>query len=182
MTRKIVIPQEEAEARLLQAGETVLLSGMIYTARDAAHRRMQEALQSGQELPIPIKGQAIYYTGPGPASPGRIIGAAGPTTSGRMDVYTPPLLAKGLRIMIGKGMRSPEVVESMKKYGAVYLAAIGGAGALLAERILDAEVVAYPELGPEAILRLWVEDFPAIVVIDCDGNNWYEIGRAKYRR
>ena len=158
----------------LNMGEEVLIQGSIYAARDAAHRLMVESLQRGEELPFAIKGQIIYYTGPCPAAPGRVIGSAGPTTSGRMDTYTPALLEQGLKVMIGKGGRSPEVIKAMQKYGAVYLAAVGGAGAYLAQRIKAVETIAYPELGPEALLRLEVENFPCIVAIDARGNNIYK--------
>jgi len=160
----------------------VLISGVIYTARDAAHRRLIEALDNGERLPFPIKGQTIYYTGPSPARPGRVIGSAGPTTSGRMDMYTPRLLAAGMRAMIGKGNRSPEVREAIQKYKAVYFVAIGGAGALLAQSIKKVELVAYEDLGTEAIRLLTVENFPAIVANDIYGEDLFEQGRAKYRR
>ena len=182
MIKKVNLPLTEEEVHRLRVGEPVLLSGLIYAARDAAHRRLFEALNQGQGLPIPITGQAIYYVGPCPAPPGWVIGSAGPTTSGRMDRYTPALIERGLKVMVGKGPRSAEVIQAMQKYGAVYLAAIGGAGALLAKCIVEAEVVAYPELGPEAIRRLRVEDFPAIVVIDAAGNDLYQLRRQEYRR
>lgn len=158
----------------LKTGEQVSLSGVIYTARDAAHKRMVEALEKGEPLPIDIMGQVIYYVGPTPAKPGQVIGSAGPTTSSRMDAYTPRLLEAGLKGMIGKGKRSPEVKEAIKKHKAVYFAAAGGAGALLSKRIKKAEIVAYEDLGPEAIYRLEVEDFPVIVVNDIFGNDLYE--------
>jgi fumarate hydratase subunit beta len=158
----------------LNMGDEVLIQGTVYAARDAAHRLMTEGLAQGENLPFDINGQIIYYTGPCPAAPGRVIGSAGPTTSGRMDAYTPALLAQGLKAMIGKGMRSPEVIQAMKEHGAVYLATVGGAGAYLAKRIKSVTTVAYPELGPEALLRLEVTDFPAIVAIDARGNNIYE--------
>lgn len=158
----------------LNMGDEVLLQGTVYAARDAAHRLMVESLVRGENLPFAISGQIIYYVGPCPAVPGRIIGSAGPTTSGRMDAYTPALLELGLKAMIGKGSRSPEVIEAMKKNGAVYLATVGGAGAYLAKRIKSAATIAYPELGPEALLRLEVKDFPCIVAIDARGNNIYE--------
>ncbi len=179
---RLTTPLTEAEARTLQVGDQVLLSGILYTARDAAHKKMVEALQRGEQLPIDIKDQIIYYVGPTPARPGRVIGSAGPTTSGRMDAYAPKLLALGLRGMIGKGFRSSEVVEAMKTSGAIYLGAIGGAGALISQCILSSEVLAYSELGPEAIRRIEVKDFPLIVVIDSRGNNLYEMGKEKYRR
>jgi len=155
-------------------GDEVLVQGMVYAARDAAHRLMVESLMHKDNLPFDISGQIIYYTGPCPAAPGRIIGSAGPTTSGRMDVYTPALLGKGLKAMIGKGGRSPEVIQAMQEHGAVYLATVGGAGAYLAKRIKSVTAIAYPELGPEALLRLEVRDFPCIVAIDSRGNNIYQ--------
>jgi len=158
----------------LNIGDEVLIQGTVYAARDAAHHLMTEGLVQGEDLPFDINGQIIYYTGPCPAAPGRIIGSAGPTTSGRMDAYTPALLAQGLKAMIGKGIRSPEVIQAMKEHGAVYLATIGGAGAYLAKRIKSVTPIAYPELGPEALLRLEVTDFPCIVAIDARGNNIYE--------
>lgn len=158
----------------LQAGEEVQIEGTLYAARDAAHKNMIDALQQGKELPFDIRGQIIYYVGPCPAPPGRVIGSAGPTTSGRMDAYTPALLAMGLKAMIGKGARSAEVIQAMQRHQAVYLAAVGGAGAYLARRITAVETVAYPELGPEALLKMTVQDFPCIVAVDCRGNNIYE--------
>ncbi|NPV27173.1 MAG: Fe-S-containing hydro-lyase [Firmicutes bacterium] len=175
-------PLDEKMARSLKVGDQVLISGSIYAARDAAHKLMVEALERGESLPFDPMDQIIYYVGPCPARPGEPIGAAGPTTSGRMDAYAPLLISKGMRGMIGKGLRSSAVIEAMQKYGGVYFAAIGGAGALLARRIKRAEVIAYPELGPEALYRFEVEDFPAIVVIDAAGNNLYKIGQEQYRR
>ncbi|MEK6726701.1 MAG: Fe-S-containing hydro-lyase [Deltaproteobacteria bacterium] len=172
--KNINVPLSHADIADLKAGEQVLLSGIIYTARDAAHRRMIESLEKGEGLPIDINGQVIYYMGPTPAKPGKVIGSAGPTTSSRMDIYTPKLLDAGLKGMIGKGKRSTEVIESIKKYKAVYFAAAGGAGALLSKRIKKAELVAYGDLGPEAIYRLEVEDFPVIVVNDIYGKDLYE--------
>ena len=160
----------------------MLVSGIIYTARDAAHKRLIQALDSGEALPFDLKGQTLYYMGPSPARPGQVIGAAGPTTSGRMDIYTPPLIAAGLRAMIGKGSRSPVVKEAIRKYKTVYFATISGAGALLAQSIKNVEVIAYEDLGPEAILQLTVENFPAIVANDIHGGDVYELGRAKYQR
>ncbi|SHE88330.1 fumarate hydratase subunit beta [Caldanaerobius fijiensis DSM 17918] len=157
----------------LRAGQKVYITGTIYTARDAAHKRMIEAIKDGKPLPINIKDQVLYYVGPCPAKPGHVIGSCGPTTSGRVDVYTPQLLSMGLKGMIGKGERSREVVDAMIRYGAVYFAAVGGAGALLSQRVKSAKVAAYPELGPEAIYELYVEDFPAIVAIDCHGNSLF---------
>lgn len=158
----------------LKAGDFVYISGTIYTARDAAHKRMFESMEQGETLPIDLKNNVIYYLGPSPARPGNVIGSAGPTTSSRMDKYTPKMLDAGLKGMIGKGKRSVEVIESVKKNGAVYMAAIGGAGALLSKCIKKAEVVAYDDLGTEAIRKLQVEELPVVVVIDKDGNNLYE--------
>ncbi len=178
---KIVTPLTQDKAKALKAGDFVLITGTIYTSRDAAHKRMVEALDRGEQLPVDFQDQIIYYVGPTPAKPGKAIGSAGPTTSGRMDAYTPRMLEQGLRGMIGKGYRTPEVVEAMKKHGAVYFAATGGAAALIAKAIKKYEVVAYEDLGPEALARLTVEDFPAIVVIDSEGRNFYTEGQAKYR-
>ena len=178
---RIKAPLEASDVKKLRAGDRVLVSGVVYTARDAAHKRLVEALEAGQKLPFDLEGQIIYYVGPCPAKPGQALGSCGPTTSGRMDPYTPTLIARGLRGMIGKGSRAPAVVEAMRKHGAVYLAAIGGAGALAAKTVKKAEMVAYEDLGPEAIRRLEVEDFPAIVCIDAQGNDLYEAGKAKYR-
>jgi fumarate hydratase subunit beta len=172
--RRLTAPLGEEKIVNLKTGEQILLSGILYTARDAAHKRMVEALDKGEPLPFDIKGQVIYYVGPTPAKPGQVIGSAGPTTSSRMDAYTPRLLEAGLKGMIGKGKRSQGVVEAIKKYKAFYLAAAGGAGALLSKRIKKAEVVAYEDLGPEAIYRLEVEDFPVVVVNDIYGNDLYE--------
>lgn len=179
---RLKTPLTDADVEKLKAGDKVLLNGVIYTGRDAAHKRLFDLLQAGQPLPIDLKGQVIYYVGPAPAKPGQVIGSAGPTTSGRMDAYSPKLMEVGLKGMIGKGMRKKEVVEAMKKYKAVYFAATGGAGALLAKAIKKAEIVAYEDLGPEAISRLEVEDFPVIVVNDIYGNDLYEQGMAKYAR
>lgn len=163
----------------LKAGDYVYLSGTIYVARDAAHKRMIEALDRGEELPIPIEDSTIYYMGPSPAREGRVIGSAGPTTASRMDKYAPRLLDLGEKAMIGKGKRSKEVIDAMKKNHAVYFAAIGGAGALLSKCIVESEVVCYEDLGAEAIRKLKVKDFPVIVVIDKDGNNLYEINQKR---
>lgn len=171
----------EAVARL-RAGDTVLLSGTIYTARDAAHKRLVELIKQGKPLPIDIRGQVVYYVGPAAAKPGQVIGSAGPTTSERMDPYTPILLEKGLKGMIGKGYRSVEVREAIKRWGAVYFAAVGGAGALIAKKIKAARVVAYEDLGPEAIRELKVEDFPVVVINDVHGGDLYEEGTRKYAR
>ncbi|MBE3574172.1 MAG: Fe-S-containing hydro-lyase [Firmicutes bacterium] len=173
-------PLDPETARRLRAGQRVLLRGVVYAARDAAHKRMVEALEQGGSLPFPPEGAVIYYVGPTPAPPGRPIGAAGPTTSGRMDGYAPALLAQGVRGMIGKGYRSPAVKEALRQYGAVYLAATGGAGALLSRCIVQSEVIAYPDLGPEAVLRLEVLDFPAVVVNDAQGGDLYEAGKKQY--
>ena len=158
----------------LKAGDTVLVSGVMFTARDAAHKRMAEALSKGEPLPFDVKGQTIYYAGPCPAKPGMVIGSCGPTTSGRMDSYTPTLLDLGLIAMIGKGERSPEVIASMQKNGAVYFGAIGGAGALYADSIKKVDVIAYEDLGPESVKRLEVENMPLTVIIDARGNNLYD--------
>ena len=175
MSEAIVLktPLTDEDLERLKTGDRVLINGVIYTARDAAHKRMVELLDSGQELPFDIRGQVIYYAGPAPAKPGAVIGSCGPTTSYRMDVYTPKLIQRGLKGMIGKGTRSSQVKESMMNHKAVYVAAIGGLGALLAKTIKEAEVIAYPDLGPEAIRRLVVEDFPAIVAIDVRGEDIY---------
>lgn len=170
----ISTPFNEKTARSLKAGDAVRMSGVLYTGRDAAHKRFCDCIIRGETLPVSLQGQTIYYTGPAPAKPGAVIGSAGPTTSGRMDAYTPMLIEKaGLTGMIGKGNRGPEVVEAMKKHGCVYFAAVGGAGALLAHCIKKAEVVCWPGLGPEAVHKLEVENMPAIVAIDCDGNSLY---------
>lgn len=170
----------DEKIKTLKAGDLVLLTGTIYTARDAAHERMTQELGEGKGFPFDIKGQAIYYAGPCPAKPGEVIGSCGPTTSGRMDAYTPQLLDSGLKVMIGKGARSHEVIEAIKRNTCVYLGAIGGAGALIAECIKSAEVIAYDDLGTEAIRKLYVEDFPCTVLVDSDGNDIYQIGQAKY--
>lgn len=180
-TLKVPIAKTE-DLGALAAGDMVYLSGTLLTARDAAHKRLCDLLEAGQPLPVPLRDQALYYTGPCPAPPGYAIGSAGPTTSSRMDTYTPPLLQEGLRVMIGKGPRSAAVMDAMKKHNAMYLAAIGGAGALMAHTVRKAECVAFPELGPEAIYRLEVTDMPLIVAIDLAGNNLYETGPARYRR
>ncbi|MDO8567108.1 MAG: Fe-S-containing hydro-lyase [Dehalococcoidales bacterium] len=166
----------------LTAGTQVLITGVIYSARDAAHRRLVQALDKGESLPFDLKGQTLYYMGPSPTRPGQIIGSAGPTTSTRMDTYTPRLLAAGIRGMIGKGNRSPAVIDAIKQYKAVYLVAIGGAGALLAKSIKAAEVIAYEDLGVEAIAKLTVKDFPAIVANDIFGGDLLERGKMKYCR
>ena len=177
---KITTPLTREAVRNLKAGDSCLISGVIYTARDAAHKRLCELVAEGKELPLDVKDSIIYFVGPTPAKPGQAIGSAGPTTSYRMDAYSPTLIREGLTGMIGKGKRGPEVVAAMKEEGAVYFGAIGGCGALLSKCIKKAEVIAYEDLGAEAIRRLEVEDFPAIVIIDSQGNNLYETGRAAY--
>jgi len=179
MERIIHTPLDRKTLYELRAGDEVTINGVIYAARDAAHKRMIDMLDRGEELPFDIKDQIIYYVGPCPARPGEVIGSAGPTTSGRMDAYAPRLIEKGLAGMIGKGLRSREVIDSMVKHGAVYFGAIGGAGALIASRIVENEVIAFDDLGPEAIRRLVVKDFPATVIIDCHGSNLYELARKK---
>jgi fumarate hydratase subunit beta len=178
---RLTTPLDENLARSLNAGDMVELSGVIYTARDAAHKRMTEALDRGEPLPFPVTGAVIYYVGPTPAPPGRPIGSAGPTTAGRMDAYAPRLIALGLRGMIGKGGRSPEVIEACQKFGAVYFAALGGAGALMSQCVKSAEVVAYEDLGPEAVRRLVVEAMPLVVINDAHGRDLYAEGRKKYQ-
>jgi len=173
-------PLKPEDVASLRAGDRVALSGIVYTARDAAHQRLCELLNQGRPLPIPLEGQVIYYVGPSPSPPGRVIGAAGPTTSYRMDPYTPRLLEQGLRAMIGKGRRSPEVREAMVRHGAVYLAAIGGAGALMARAVKAARIVAYEDLGPEAIRELVVDELPLVVVNDVLGNDLYTQGMERY--
>jgi fumarate hydratase subunit beta len=179
---RLTPPVTDDMIRDLVTGDQVLVNGVIYTARDAAHKRLMELLDTGQKLPVDFKGQILYYVGPSPARPGRVIGAAGPTTSTRMDVYTPTMLKLGLKAMIGKGKRSPEVIAALQQYTAAYLGATGGAGALISKCIKAAEVVAFPDLGPEAIHRLEVEDLPTIVINDCHGGDLYELGRREYAR
>ena len=173
MSYKLKTPLTLEKAKKLRVGDRVRISGIIYTARDASHKRIVKILKKGGKLPIPLKNQIIYYTGPTPTRPGRIIGSCGPTTSSRMDPYTIPLLKKGLRGMIGKGRRSKKIMEAIKRYQAVYFAASGGCGALLAQYIKKAEVIAYPDLGPEAIYRLEIEDFPMIVAVDTEGESLF---------
>jgi fumarate hydratase subunit beta len=175
-------PLSDEDVEKLKVGDRILINGIIYTGRDAAHKRLFDLLREGKNLPFNIKGQIIYYVGPTPAKPGQVFGSAGPTTSYRMDTYSPSLIERGLKGMIGKGMRSDAVKEAMKKYKAVYFAATGGAGALLAKRVKKAEIVAYEDLGPEAIRRLVVDDLPVIVVNDVRGNDLYIEGEGKYRR
>ncbi|MFP4016144.1 MAG: Fe-S-containing hydro-lyase [Halanaerobiales bacterium] len=177
---ELTTPLKEDDLKKLKAGDRVYLSGTIYTARDAAHARLIELMDRGEELPIPIKNQVIYYVGPAPAKPGQVIGSAGPTTSYRMDSFTPALLEIGLKGMIGKGGRSEEVKEAIRKNKAVYFAAVGGAAALISQSIKTAELVAFPELGPEAIRKLIVESFPLIVINDIYGNDLYENGVKEY--
>lgn len=181
MEKKLTTPLKEEDIRQLKAGDKVKLNGIIYTARDAAHKRMIHSLNKGEPLPFDPKGQVIYYTGPAPAKPGNACGPAGPTTSYRMDPYTPALLELGIKGMIGKGQRSREVIQSMKKNNAVYFGAVGGAAVLISRAIKQCEVIAYHDLGPEGIRKLVVEDFPVIVVIDSRGNNLYVSGPSKYR-
>ena len=180
MSVRIQLPMSAETAGTLRAGDSVLLSGVVYTARDAAHKRLCTLAAEGKPLPFDVNGAVIYFVGPTPAKPGQVIGSAGPTTAYRMDAYSPTLIALGQTGMIGKGRRSAAVVDAMKKYGAVYFGAIGGCGALLSQRIKKAEVIAYEDLGAEAIRRLEVEDFPVTVVIDTLGNDLYETGRKTY--
>ena len=182
MDRYLNVPYTKEEAKSLKAGDMVYLTGTVYTARDAAHKRMSETLDAGNQLPLSLEGNVIYYMGPSPAREGRPIGSAGPTTASRMDKYTPRLLDLGLAGMIGKGKRSPEVREAIVRNGCVYFVAIGGAGALLSKAITASEVIAYDDLGTEAIRKLTVKDFPVIVVIDSEGNNLYETATAQYCR
>ena len=182
MDKHITVPMKKETVATLKAGDYVYLTGMVYTARDAAHKRMYESMHKGEALPIELNGNVLYYLGPSPAREGQIIGSAGPTTSSRMDKYTPEMLDKGLKGMVGKGKRSPEVIEAMKRNGAVYFAAVGGAGALLSKCIKKADVVAYDDLGTEAIRKLEIENLPVIVVIDKDGNNLYETAKEKWKK
>lgn len=179
-TVKITTPLTQEKVKNLRAGDSCLISGVIYTARDAAHKRLCELVEAGKELPLDVKDSIIYFVGPTPAKSGQAIGSAGPTTSYRMDAYSPTLIKLGLTGMIGKGKRGPEVVAAMREHGAVYFGAIGGCGALLSKCIKNAEVIAYEDLGAEAIHRLEVDDFPAVVIIDSQGNNLYQSGRANY--
>ena len=180
MTKHITAPLSVEAARSLRAGENILLSGTVYTARDAAHKRLCELADKGEPLPFPVEGSVIYYVGPSPARPGQPIGSAGPTTSYRMDAYTPTMLALGSLGMIGKGRRGPQVIEAIKAAGAVYFGAIGGAGALLSQCVKSAELICYEDLGAEAVRRLEVENLPLTVVIDSKGNDLYEIGPKTY--
>lgn len=181
MDKKITAPISKEEAKSLRAGDYVYITGTIYTARDAAHKRMYESLEKGESLPIDMENNIIYYMGPSPAREGRPIGSAGPTTASRMDKYAPKLLDLGLKGMIGKGKRSKDVIDAVVRNGCVYFAAVGGAGAILSKCIKTSEIVAYDDLGTEAIRKLYVEDFPSIVVIDSEGNNLYETAIKEYR-
>lgn len=180
MNKHITAPLDSETASELRAGDYVYITGTIYTARDAAHKRMQEALDRGEELPLDVNHNIIYYMGPSPAREGRPIGSAGPTTASRMDKYAPRLLDMGLKGMIGKGKRTSQVLDAVVRNGAVYFAAVGGAGALLSKCILSSEIIAYEDLGTEAVRRLEVKDFPVIVVADCKGNNLYETAIKEY--
>ena len=182
MEKHITLPLTEEIAKTLRAGDTVYLTGTSYTSRDAGHKRMCEALARGEQLPFDPKDATIYYVGPTPAKPGAVIGSAGPTTAGRMDAYAPTLMSVGARSMIGKGARLPEVVDAMNQYSGVYFGAIGGAGALLAKCVKKCALIAYEDLGAEALRKLYVEVMPVFVIIDCQGNNLYETGRADYLR
>jgi fumarate hydratase subunit beta len=182
IARNVELPLSDGVVETLHAGDELLLTGVMYVGRDAAHKRMIEALQAGKPLPMDLKGQVIYFMGPTPAKPGKAIGSAGPTSSYRMDAYSPKLIAEGLQGMIGKGMRSGEVKEAMKRYKAVYFGAIGGAGALISSCIRKAEVIAYEDLGAEALRRIEVQDFPVTVINDIYGGDLYEDGRAQYRK
>ncbi|KUO70665.1 MAG: fumarate hydratase [Desulfosporosinus sp. BRH_c37] len=179
---RIETPLTKEKVMRLKVGDSVLICGIIYTGQDAACKKMVETLAFGEELPFNVKDQIIYFAEPTPSKPGQVIGSAGPTTSGRMDAYSPVLFAKGLTGMIGKGQCSPEAIAAMKEYGAVYFGGVGGAGALMSKHIISSEVIAYPELGTEAVCRLKVKDFPAIMIIDSQGYNLYEMGKAQYRR
>ncbi len=182
MKRIVQVPFQEEQIKELKAGDYVYLSGTIYTARDAAHKRMYESMHKGEDLPIKLEGNVLYYLGPSPARDGQVIGSAGPTTSSRMDKYTPDMLAAGLKGMVGKGKRSQAVIDAMKEHTAVYFAAVGGAGALLSKCIKAAEVVAYDDLGTEAIRKLTIEELPVIVVIDSQGNNLYETATDQWKK
>jgi fumarate hydratase subunit beta len=179
---RLLTPLKDKELEGLTIGDSVLLSGVVYTARDAAHKRMMEALSGGEQLPFDLHGQVLYYVGPSPEPPGRVIGSAGPTTASRMDPYTPTLLGLGLKGIIGKGQRSREVVKHFVEHKAVYFVAVGGAAALLSEKIRESRVIAYPELGPEAVRQLVLEDFPMIVANDIHGNDLFLTGWKRYRR
>ena len=180
MKHHISLPLSHEDAKMLRAGDSVLLTGILYTARDAAHKRMTEQLSMGLPLPFDPQNAAIYYVGPSPAPAGMPLGSAGPTTSSRCDKYTPPLLEKGVTVLIGKGKRSPDVQGALRQFGGVYLATTGGAGAMLARCIRSAKVIAYEDLGTEAVRELYVENFPAVVIHDCHGGDWYSIARQSY--
>jgi len=182
MQKKITSPFNDKTIADLKAGDQVLISGVMYVGRDAAHKRLVETMNKGEKMPFDVKGQVIYYMGPSPTKPGNVIGSSGPTTSGRMDAYTPRMLEAGLKGMVGKGLRTKDVKDSIKKYKAVYLASVGGAAALIAKRIVKSEIIAYEELGPEALLRIEVKDFPAIVINDMYGGDLYVEGRKEYER
>lgn len=177
---KITLPLDEKTARSLKAGDRVYLTGTVYTARDAAHKRMFESLGRGEPLPFNPVDATVYYVGPTPAKPGQIIGSAGPTTSGRMDAYAPAMMAAGVRGMIGKGYRNEAVMDAIKQYGCVYFGAIGGAGAMLSQCVEDSELIAYEDLGAEAVRKLFVKDLPVFVIVDSEGNNLYESGPNGY--
>ena len=179
--KKVHLPLDKQTVKELKAGDMVEISGILYTARDAAHKRMIDMLKRGESLPFDIENQVIYYVGPCPAKPGYVIGSAGPTTSSRMDAYAPELIKLGLTGMIGKGLRSKDVISAMVQYGAVYFGAVGGAAALISKSIKKEELIAFPDIGTEAIRKLEVENFPAVVIIDSYGNNLYDIGREKYK-
>ena len=181
VAKRVLLPLSDNLLKELHAGDELLLTGVMYVGRDAAHKRMIETLQAGKPLPVDLKGQVIYFMGPTPAKPGKVIGSAGPTSSYRMDTYSPRLIAEGLKGMIGKGMRSAEVKEAMKRYRAVYFGAIGGAGALLARCITAVEVCAYHDLGTEALRRIWVNEFPVTVINDIAGGDLYDAGRVRFR-
>ena len=180
--KRITSPLDDTVIEGLRAGEKVFLSGYIYTARDAAHKRFIDALEKGEKLPLDIKGQIIYYCGPSPAPPGKVIGACGPTTSSRMDAYSPKMISLGLKGMIGKGKRSQAVKDAIKEYKAVYFGATGGAGALLSKSVVSSEIIAYEELGPEAVRKLEVKDLPLFVINDIHGNDLYEAGMQRYKK
>lgn len=182
MKKKITLPLTKEKVKELKAGDQVLLTGIIYTGRDAAHKRLVDTLLRGEDLPFDVKDAVIYYVGPAPAKPGQVIGSCGPTTSYRMDDLTVPLLERGLSGMIGKGQRNKTVISGMKEYGAVYFASIGGAGALIASSVKSSEIIAYEDLGAEAVRRLEVVEFPCVVVIDSYGTNMYDVERKKYER
>ncbi|NLO12706.1 MAG: Fe-S-containing hydro-lyase [Clostridiales bacterium] len=182
MVKHVQLPLTEETARGLQAGDQVLLSGAVFTGRDAAHKRLIALLDEGKPLPVNLEGETIYYVGPAPARPGQAVGPAGPTSSYRMDPYTPKLLDLGLKGMIGKGERGTEVIDAMKQHGAVYFGAVGGSAVLISRSIEKSELIAYPDLGPEAIHRFVIKDFPAVVVIDSQGNNLYQQGPELYRK